>query len=242
MSLCIIVPCYNEAKRFPLARFEQFISSHENVHLILVDDGSKDNTLDLITTLATKYSEQISVIALPKNKGKATAVQEGMWMAYENKSITKFAYLDADLSTSLEECFSLSNLINSNSHFVFGSRVLKEDNTIERKWYRYIIGRVIANLIAQMLGIRVYDTQCGCKIISRDWVKVGFDGPFSSRWLFDVELFYRFINAFGKEQMVSSSEEIPLKQWIDTDDSRVKFSYFFKLWSDLWLIRQRYKK
>ena len=242
MPLCIIVPCYNEAKRFPKEQFEQFLSKHPAVQLILVDDGSLDDTLALLTGLSAAFPRQVETLALLKNKGKAGAVQEGMQLALKHSSFDRFAYLDADLSTSLEECTLLAKKINPKTAFVFGSRILKADNRIERKWYRFLIGRIIATVISKMLGISVYDTQCGCKIFDRKLVSIAFDAPFSSRWLFDVEIFFRLINALGKKEMVTLAKEVPLEQWIDTEDSRVKFSYMFQLWLDLAIIYRRYKQ
>jgi len=207
-----------------------------------VDDGSSDNTLALLTKLSADFPNQVETLTLLKNKGKAGAVQEGMQLALQKASCDRFAYLDADLSTSLEECTLLGEKINAETRFVFGSRILKTDNRIERKWYRFLIGRVIATVISKMLGISVYDTQCGCKILDRKLVSIAFDAPFSSRWLFDVEIFFRLINSLGKKEMVTQAQEVPLEQWIDTEDSRVKFSYMFQLWLDLAIIYRRYKQ
>lgn len=242
MPLCIIVPCYNEANRFPQEQFKQFLSKFTAVQLVLVDDGSTDNTLTLLKVLSENFPHQVETLALSENKGKAGAVQAGMKLALQKASCDRFAYLDADLSTSLEECTLLGEKIDAETSFVFGSRILKTDNRIERKWYRFLIGRVIATVISKMLGISVYDTQCGCKILDRKLILIAFDAPFISRWLFDVEIFFRLINTLGKKEMIAQAKEVPLNQWIDTEDSRVKFSYMFKLWLDLFIIYRRYKQ
>ncbi len=242
MSLCIVVPCYNEANRFPQEQFHQFLSKCPDVHLILVDDGSLDDTQGILNSLANSFPEQVKALVLSKNKGKAGAVREGMQLGLKQSRFNRFAYLDADLSTSLEECALLAEKIDQKTGFVFGSRILKADNQIERKWHRFLIGRVIATVISKMLGIRVYDTQCGCKIFNRKLIPVAFEDSFSSRWLFDVEIFFRLINSLGKKEMIAQTQEVPLKQWLDTEDSRVKFSYVFQLWLDLAIIYRRYKQ
>ncbi len=240
--LAIIIPCFNEANRLPVSAFQSFIAKEKELRLIFVNDGSEDTTLSVLQTLATSNPEQIQVLDLPKNVGKAAAVQQGMRYAKTHFSPQLFAYLDADLSTSLEECLSLSKKINPDTLFVFGSRIIKTDNTIKRKWYRFLIGRVIAFIISKMLGIPVYDTQCGCKIFDATIVSTAFTGDFSSRWLFDVEIFYRLIHHFGKNEFLQKTKEVPLEQWIDTEDSRVKMTYMFRLWIDLYLLSQRYGK
>ena len=240
MPLSIIIPCYNEANRFPTERYLQFLKQQPEVRLVFVDDGSSDTTEQVLSAIVAAFPKQTNLIVL-ENQGKAGAVQKGMLWAVTKTTSDRFAYLDADLSTSLEECLRLSEGIDENCRFIFGSRILKTDNQIERKWYRFLIGRVVATAISTLLGISVYDTQCGCKILHRDLVELAFKDAFSSRWLFDVEIFFRLIRAFGKEEMVAFSKEIPLDQWIDTEDSRVKFSYMFRLWVDLATIYFRYR-
>ena len=241
MPLSIIIPCYNEANRFPTERYLQFLKKQPEVRLVFVDDGSSDTTEQVLSAIVAAFPKQTNLIVLEKNQGKAGAVQKGMLWAVTKTTSDRFAYLDADLSTSLEECLRLSEGIDENCRFIFGSRILKTDNQIERKWYRFLIGRVVATAISTLLGISVYDTQCGCKILHRDLVELAFKDAFSSRWLFDVEIFFRLIRAFGKEEMVAFSKEVPLDQWIDTEDSRVKFSYMFRLWVDLATIYFRYR-
>ncbi len=242
MSLCIIVPCYNEGNRLPLARYKVFLNQDKSTHLLFVNDGSKDNTQGVLNDLSAEFQNQVSVLALEHNQGKAGAVRAGMQLSKQKNKYQHLAFLDADLSTSLEECVELGQRLNGETKFVFGSRILKTDNQIERKWYRFLIGRVIATVISKMLGISVYDTQCGCKIIDQKLIPTAFDAPFSSRWLFDVEIFFRLINSLGKKEMVKQVQEVPLDQWIDTEDSRVKFSYIFQLWLDLAIIYRRYKQ
>ena len=241
MPLSIIIPCYNEANRFPTERYLQFLKQQPEVRLVFVDDGSSDTTEQVLSAIVAAFPKQTNLIVLEKNQGKAGAVQKGMLWAVTKTTSDRFAYLDADLSTSLEECLRLSEGIDENCRFIFGSRILKTDNQIERKWYRFLIGRVVATAISTLLGISVYDTQCGCKILHRDLVELAFKDVFSSRWLFDVEIFFRLIRAFGKEGMIAFSKEVPLDQWIDTEDSRVKFTYMFRLWVDLATIYFRYR-
>ena len=63
-----------------------------------------------------------------------------------------------------------------------------------------------------------------------------------SKWLFDVELFARMINLFGKDRALKKMLEVPLNEWINKEDSKVRITYFFRLWVDLLLINYRYKK
>ena len=195
--IALIIPCYNEASRFPVNRFVSFLKKKKTVSIYFVNDGSSDNTDSVLEDLRIKFPEYVSVINQEKNGGKAAAVRLGMNNALRNNKFNRFAFLDADLSTSIEECILLSKKITKEISFVFGSRIKKLDNKIQRKAHRFIIGRVIATFISKMLRLPIYDSQCGCKIFSREWTTLIFNEVFLTRWLFDVEIFYRLIKKPG---------------------------------------------
>ena len=241
MSLNIIIPCYNESMRLPVNKYLDLLKLNKKVKIIFVNDGSTDKTKNLVTKLFNKFPEQIKILSYEKNKGKGNAVRYGFLYAVRQNMSGNLAYLDADLSTSLEECELLSKKINDKIKFVFGSRIRKSNNVIKRKFHRFVIGRSIATIISSILGVSVYDTQCGCKIIDQKLVNKSFGEVFSSRWLFDVEIFLRLINFYGKDKFIEISKEVPLKSWVDTEDSRVKFIDAPRIILDLFIIKKRYK-
>ena len=202
MSLNIIIPCYNESMRLPVNKYLDFLKLNKKVKIIFVNDGSTDKTKNLVNKLFNKFPEQIKILSYEKNKGKGNAVRDGFLYAVRQNMNGNLAYLDADLSTSLEECKLLSKKINDKIKFVFGSRIRKSNNVIKRKFHRFVIGRSIATIISSILGVSVYDTQCGCKIIDQKLVNKSFSEVFSSRWLFDVEIFLRLINFYGKDKFI----------------------------------------
>ena len=113
---------------------------------------------------------------------------------------------------------------------------------IERSEKRHYVGRIIATFIDNILKLKVYDTQCGSKLFTKELAELLFKEAFISRWLFDVELFARMINLYGRETALQKMLEIPLDKWINKDGSKVKMSYFFKLLIDLYKIRKKYFK
>ena len=106
-----------------------------------------------MTKLFNKFPEQIKILSYEKNKGKGNAVRYGFLYAVRQNMSGNLAYLDADLSTSLEECKLLSKKINDKIKFVFGSRIRKSNNVIKRKFHRFVIGRSIATIISSILGV-----------------------------------------------------------------------------------------
>jgi len=240
-QLCIVIPCYNEEKRLNIANYSSFLSKNEHVLICFVNDGSNDNTLIVLNQIKSSFPNNVAVISMEKNSGKAETVRTGFVHCNANYNFQKIAYLDADLATTLEECLEISEYINSEIVIAFGSRISKIDTIIERKTVRHYIGRIIATLISNQLKLHIYDTQCGCKVFNKELSEKVFTDKFISKWLFDVEIFHRIINLYSVDQMRLIAREIPLKSWIDFDESKVKMTYFFKLWLDLYQIHKMYK-
>ncbi len=240
-NVAIVVPCYNEFKRLPKEDFIRFLNETSQCKIIFSDDGSTDQTVQLLNEIKSVAPERVFIHSLKQNSGKAMAVRSGVLFCYENNiEFDKVAFLDSDLATSLQECIKISRRIKKNVVFAFGSRIQKIDNRIDRKLYRHLIGRIIATVISIILDMQVYDTQCGCKIFKRELALEIFKESFISKWLFDVELFFRIKHIFNGNEIKELAREIPLKSWIDKDESKVKFSYSLKLWIDLYRINKKY--
>jgi len=86
---CIVVPCYDEAKRLPLEKFASFARKHGDVAFIKVDDGSDDGTLDLLRDLEVRAPSSFVVLALQPNWGKAAAVRRGMNEAFARGALRR---------------------------------------------------------------------------------------------------------------------------------------------------------
>ena len=239
---CIIIPCYNEEKRLPLKEYHSFIETTPTVLLCFVNDGSNDGTFKALEELKGKFPDNVDVQSYSKNVGKAEAVRKGIQHCTSTYDYSFIAYLDADLATSLSECVKLATYLNGQVEFCFGSRIRLVGTTIVRKKRRYLIGRIVATFISHTLRINVYDTQCGCKLFTKDLATQLFKDPFISKWLFDVEIFFRMFSLYGREQAIKKMKEVPLSLWVDRGDSSVKATYIFQLWLDLYQINKRYKK
>ncbi len=241
-TTCIVIPCYNEEFGISTEEYSTFLENYKLTTICFVNDGSTDNTIDTLQALKQKHDDQIHIVSLNKNVGKAEAVRAGINYCNENFEYQNIGYLDADLATTLEEFMAISNYLKDEIVFCFGSRIRKIGSTIIRENSRFLIGRIIATFISNILDLKVYDTQCGCKVFTKDISIQLFRKPFISKWLFDVELFFRMIQLFGKEKAILKMYEVPLKSWIEKGNSKVKPTYFFKLWLDLYAINKAYKK
>lgn len=239
---CIVIPCYNEEKELENRVYDNFLKNNTNNLLCFVDDGSTDTTQAGLKQLANQFPDQVTVYNNKKNVGKAESVKNGVNYCLENFEFNTIGYLDADLATTLEEYCEISDQVKDKITFAFGSRILKLGSVIQRKRFRFVTGRIIATVISSILRLKVYDTQCGAKVMTKELAAVIFKNSFVSRWMFDVEIFIRIMTYYGKEEALERMIEIPLKLWVDQGDSKVKFTYFFKLWLDLLKINSIYNK
>ena len=239
-KICLIIPCFNEEKRLPFEVFISFLKKRNDVFLCFVNDGSTDKTYEILQKIHDGFPDKTYVVSYKKNAGKAEAVRRGVHYCLHNQCVEFVGYFDADLSTPLEACDKLKSFLNSSIEFAFGSRIMKVGSVIERSSKRHFIGRIIATFISNILKIKVYDTQCGSKLFTKELAIYLFREPFISKWLFDVELFARMINKYSNEIAIDRMVEVPLDIWINKPGSKVKPIYFFKLWIDIYRIKKKY--
>jgi len=221
MKTGIIIPCYNEEKRLDKKAFLSFIKEHINYHLCFVNDGSKDNTLDVLKTIKNAVPSRISIVDVKKNSGKATAVRAGARFLYSLEDVSCIGFIDADLSTDFRDFKDLVKTLKSEDKMVvFGSRN-SSGGKIERNLLRGLLSKTIKQFILLILGLPIRDTQCGAKVFNRSIVPVVYNDAFISKWLFDVEIFLRLKNYLGKENTMKNIFEQPLMRWVHVDDSKL---------------------
>lgn len=221
MRFCIIIPCFNEAKRFSPSGFKAYYETRPDISFCFINDGSTDNTLSFLNSLARGRDDRISVISLPSNMGKAEAVKTGILSALRVSQPDFVGFMDADLATPFSEIDDLVSccIESPDAAVVFGSRIKRSGANISRSPIRHYLGRVFAAATRIFLGIQAYDTQCGAKLIRASIAAEIFREPFISRWLFDVELFLRvaaLTYVSGK-----SFIEFPLGEWTEKGNSRL---------------------
>jgi dolichyl-phosphate beta-glucosyltransferase len=241
----IVVPCYNEAARFPAESFLRFADNAQWVRFVFVNDGSTDQTARVLERMAADAPDRFERIDQDRNRGKAEAVRTGILHAIRRGG-RYVGYWDADLATPLEEIPRFVEALETHCdrEVCFGARVQLLGRTIRRRPYRHYVGRVFATAAAMGLGLQVYDTQCGAKLFRvSDDLAVLFAEPFLGRWTFDIELIARLarlragMRGRGPEDVIY---ELPLDTWHDIDGSHVNLADFVKALIEIARIRRRY--
>ena len=237
----IVVPCYNEAARLDTHKFLEHLERSPDVTFIFVNDGSRDDTLEILRRLQ-QQSTAVHVLNNGRNVGKAESVREGMRYAL-TIGVETVGFWDADLATPLTAIQDMLSVFKANPHIdiVMGSRVKLLGRNIQRKAARHYLGRIFATLASLTLNLPVYDTQCGAKLFrATPTLAAVLQRPFLSRWIFDVELIARFIQLKSSRAVIESTYEYPLHSWQDVPGSKVNASAFVRAAWELWQIRMGY--
>lgn len=156
LFLSIVIPVYNEERRIAdtLTRVLDYLGKQSYAgEIIVVDDGSQDNTLQIVQSFIAKHAN-ISLITNP-HSGKAFTVRTGVLAA---QGLYVY-HADADLSTPIEEFDKFLHELQQGADVVIGSR----SGRLNAPWYRQIMSTVFT-LMVRLLVIRgLQDTQCGFK-------------------------------------------------------------------------------
>jgi dolichyl-phosphate beta-glucosyltransferase len=223
----LVIPCYNEATRLPVSKFTAFAYTRPAVRFLFVDDGSTDKTWQVLEGLHQDDPQHFALCHLTENSGKAEAVRQGVLRAFEANP-AYIGYWDADLATPLETLVAFCELLGARPdlEMIFGARVQLLGRVIERRALRHYLGRAFATAASLTLGLRIYDTQCGAKLFrASPAIQALFQSPFATRWLIDVELLARLIQARQGTALPAAEEviyEFPLPEWHDVAGSKVK--------------------
>ncbi|MFD2587649.1 glycosyltransferase [Croceitalea marina] len=238
----VVIPCYNEETRLLSDEFKAFAHKNLGYHLCFANDGSTDNTLEVLKELRKGNESNISIYDCKKNGGKAEAVRQGILHLTKDPQFNYIGFLDADLSTDFRDFDDLvSTIENSDFKIVSGSRISRMGADITKESARKIISMTVNFIIQTILGMPFKDTQCGAKIMDRDIANTMFQKPFITKWLFDVEIFMRMRKFYGKAQAKKIICEQPLKRWIHADGSKLTMKDSVKIVGQLAQIALSYR-
>jgi glycosyltransferase involved in cell wall biosynthesis len=241
LTCTVVVPCYNEARRLDLTQIEA-LGDATGARILAVDDGSTDDTAALLAKLADPDPERYRVLSFGTNRGKGEAVRRGLLEAVADGP-DLVAYCDADFATPPAEVARLVAALRADDEIevVLGSRVAMLGTDIRRSALRHYTGRLFATAGSLVLGVPVYDTQCGAKAFRvTDALRAALAEPFMSRWAFDVEMLGRLLQADGASTRPADGRfvELPLQTWHEPGGSKLTAGAAVRAVVDLMRIRR----
>ncbi len=187
--ISIVIPAYNEASRIgpTLKELHRYLGQLLTCELLLVDDGSTDNTAQTAQS-AVAHSQSFRVVRLDENQGKGAAVRAGVLQARGSSIFV----VDADLPYRLDAFDRALESLESGADLVIGSRDHPQseiDPSYPR--YRSIAGRLFARVVNWQVPVRIFDTQCGFKAFRDEAAKELFRPLQTRHYAYDIELLLR---------------------------------------------------
>lgn len=212
MDLSVVIPCFQEEHRLPgaLRVVDRYLEpSGRSFELILVDDGSTDQTRTLIRQAETSTSYVRGVRLLP-NRGKGRAVAEGVRCSRGNLVLVS----DVDFSAPIEELSKLEEAILTGADVAIGSRAKRGAREVDQPLHRRLMGKTFNLLVQTLLLPGIWDTQCGFKLMRGEVARELAAGLRIEGFAYDVELLY--VASLSGYRI----SEIPVR-WINSDTTRV---------------------
>ncbi len=231
--LSVVIPAYNERERLrqaipSIAAYLQ--SMNWPFEIIVVNDGSSDDTAGVTETLAKAYS-MVRLITLNPNRGKGAAVRAGMLGATGRYVL----FTDADQSTPISEVDKLLDKLERDNYDVaIGSRAVPGANVRSvQPWYSTVSKRLFRFAMRILVLNGIADTQCGFKCMKREVARAVFPQVTSNTSLFDIEM----LTVATREGYRVA--EVPIK-WVDNPDSRLPYNprRLVGVWVELFRIKQ----
>lgn len=163
MNLSLIIPVYNEQDNLPLlfeAIYQTMKPLRETWEVILVDDGSRDDSLSVLETYAKKDAEHVRVISFRRNFGQTAAIAAGL--DYSQGDI--IVLLDADMQNDPADIPMLLDKLDEGYDLVSGWRKQRKDNAVTRNFPSMMANK----LISWVTGVELHDYGCTLKAYRRE--------------------------------------------------------------------------
>ncbi len=162
-NLSLIIPVYNEAKNLPILYdcIQETLNSFQNIwEVIFVDDGSRDDSVDVMKTLVDKDPEHVRVIVFRRNFGQTAAITAGI----DHARGETIVLLDADLQNDPADIPMLLAKLDEGYDLVSGWRKERKDNALTRT----IPSNIANGLISWVTGVHLHDYGCSLKAYRRE--------------------------------------------------------------------------
>ena len=212
IKISLIIPIFNEEERVHnLNTLWDYIENRKYIkELIVVNDGSTDKSLTLLTNFQKKT--KCKLISYRKNKGKGYAIKKGILSARG----THVVFMDVDLSTPPKMLGGLKKIVRY-TDIIVGTRKNNKAILLQRQpRIREVMGAFFTSISQKIIGVNVSDYTCGFKSFSKKAAKKIFTKQRINRWAFDAE------SLFLAKKYGFSISEFPV-EWRDIKGTKVQF-------------------
>lgn len=190
-SFSVIIPAYNEETRLPatLEAVAGYLGAMglERFEVLVVDDGSRDRTADVVREYSQRHPE-VRLVSNPGNRGKGYAIRHG----FQQASCEWVLFSDADLSAPIDELPKLIEAVRrEHADGAIGSRALDRKLIgVRQSWFRETSGKFFNLVMRLITGLPFLDTQCGFKMFRLEAARLLGRLQRIESFGFDVEILY----------------------------------------------------
>jgi glycosyltransferase involved in cell wall biosynthesis len=233
IGLSIVMPLYNEGAQIT-SNVEQTMDVLRMLgpfEMILVNDGSSDNSGEEITRLSEKFPREIISLQLPRS-GKGEALRRGAQAARGEFVV----FIDADLDLPPEQIlFFVAIQHVKKADAVIGSK-MHPDSTVEYPLKRRVYSLGYFWLVKLLFGLPVRDTQTGLKLVRRDLLLKALEKTESRGFTLDLELLVRLV------QLGAVMVEAPVVVRHSMKFGGIGLPVVWHIFRDTWLTWRRVRK
>lgn len=194
MRLSVVIPAYNEERRLGpmLDDYAKFLADRygAEAEMIVVVNGSTDGT-ERIAREKAALCPQVSVIVEPAKIGKGGAIIFG----FRKAAGELVGFVDADNSTAPAAFQDLVDHIGGAGAIIASRWIAGAQVSPRQPASRLISSRVFNGLVRLLFKLRIHDTQCGAKLLTREAVQAVLPNLGVTRWAFDVDLLFQLRRA-----------------------------------------------
>ncbi|MBI4313520.1 MAG: glycosyltransferase family 2 protein [Candidatus Omnitrophica bacterium] len=185
-KISILMPAYNEAAVITPSVNETISTLDEfgwDYEVVVIDDGSMDDTLDQLDILAKRHGRML-VVRNRENFGKGRALKKG----FRSTQGDLVAFLDCDMDLHPDQVKTLYEIMQrEKADVVIGSKFHPESR-VDYPWHRRIISTTYFFFVKMLFGLPIRDTQTGLKLFKREVLSRVFPRMLVKRYAYDLEL------------------------------------------------------
>ena len=230
VDLSVIIPAYNEEALIVSTLnclHDYLLARPERSEIIVVDDGSQDQTVEFVRQLQ-KYNDHIRLLINEQNMGKGFSIRRGVLESRGQFVI----FTDADLPYELGAIEGFLQALRDGCDLAVGSRVLPGSDVKGVPLLRYVAGQVFSWMVQAVLFQGLPDTQCGFKSFKADAAKEIFRRLTIGGFGFDVEML------FIARKRKYAIQPVPVHMIEHRQRSRVRLvTDSFKMFANLFMVR-----
>ncbi|MCC6175387.1 MAG: glycosyltransferase [Chloroflexi bacterium] len=191
--LSVVIPAYNEQKVIgdSITRAATYLATTDDPELIVVDDGSRDRTCEIVRDLIPKFPF-VRLVVNDRNRGKGYSIRHGILESRGRYVV----YTDADLVYPIEGVEPFTRAIDAGADVAIASRshpgtlFALHPRHFSYIYQRYLVGRAYITVVNRLLGLGVSDTQAGFKCFRGDVARTVFRRTTLYDFAFDVEALF----------------------------------------------------